>query len=262
MRTYLLPLIALLLLALAGPALAVDGVLEINQTCAVQTGCFPSDMPLYPVTIGEPGSYRLTSNLIVPDEHTDGIKVGSSGVTIDLNGFEIVRSGCEGAITDCAPALGTGSGVARISSLNRGTSVQNGSITGMGLTGVLLGDQAEVSKVRVRWNRLDGIRTNDGSTVTGNTAYQNGRDGIDASAGTTISGNTAYLNGGDGIQAGSGSTVQLNTVRSNGEYGLNLASDAGYRENVITGTVTATTGTVAGGVNAGGNVCNGSLTCP
>ncbi len=38
MRTYLLPLIALLLLALAGPALATDGVAEINHTCAAQTG--------------------------------------------------------------------------------------------------------------------------------------------------------------------------------------------------------------------------------
>ena len=35
MRTYLLPLYALLLLALAGPALAIDGVLEINQACAL-----------------------------------------------------------------------------------------------------------------------------------------------------------------------------------------------------------------------------------
>jgi len=38
MRTRLPPLIALLLLTLAGPALATDGVLEINHTCAVQTG--------------------------------------------------------------------------------------------------------------------------------------------------------------------------------------------------------------------------------
>ena len=43
MRTYLLPLYALLLLALAGPALAVDGVAEISQTCAVETGCFSGD---------------------------------------------------------------------------------------------------------------------------------------------------------------------------------------------------------------------------
>ncbi len=47
MRTYLLPLIALLLLALAGPALATDGVAEINHTCAAQTGCFSADTAGY-----------------------------------------------------------------------------------------------------------------------------------------------------------------------------------------------------------------------
>jgi hypothetical protein len=41
-------LIFLLFLVLAGPALAVDGVLEINQTCAVQTGCFAGDIPGFP----------------------------------------------------------------------------------------------------------------------------------------------------------------------------------------------------------------------
>ena len=33
----------LLLLTLAIPAFASDGVLEINQTCAVNTGCFAGD---------------------------------------------------------------------------------------------------------------------------------------------------------------------------------------------------------------------------
>jgi hypothetical protein len=35
--------IALLTIALTSPALAVDGVLEINQACAVNTGCFSGD---------------------------------------------------------------------------------------------------------------------------------------------------------------------------------------------------------------------------
>ncbi len=108
MRTCLLPLIALLLLALTGPALATDGVAEINQTCAVQTGCFSGDTAGYPVTIdGTAGrSYRLTGDLIVPDENTDGIKVSTPSVTIDLNGFEIVRSGCKGRSATALPPRG------------------------------------------------------------------------------------------------------------------------------------------------------------
>ena len=43
--------LVLLFLVLATPALASDGVLEINQTCAVQTGCFTGDTAGFPVTI-------------------------------------------------------------------------------------------------------------------------------------------------------------------------------------------------------------------
>ncbi len=53
-----------LLLTLATSAYASDGVLEINQACAVNTGCFPGDDPGFPVTVVQPGSYSLT----IPDE--------------------------------------------------------------------------------------------------------------------------------------------------------------------------------------------------
>ena len=38
-------------LLLATPARAGDGALEINQTCAVNTGCFARDTAGFPVTI-------------------------------------------------------------------------------------------------------------------------------------------------------------------------------------------------------------------
>jgi hypothetical protein len=137
-------MIFLLFLALAGPALAVDGVLEINQTCAVQTGCFPNDGPGYPIFIDQPGSYRLTSNLVVLNENTDGIRIGASSISIDLNGFEIVRQGCEGAAVACVPESGIGSGIelSAVAEDARGISVKNGSIVGMGAHGVALGGGA------------------------------------------------------------------------------------------------------------------------
>lgn len=247
-------------LAVVGPAIATDGVIEINQTCAVQTGCFIGDGAGYPIKITEPGSYRLTSNLIIPDENTDGIIISTSDVGIDLNNFAIIRSGCEGATTNCTPTsmTATGSGVKRISALNRGISLKNGSITGMGNLGVYLGDQAEILGLRVRWNRLDGIRVGGGSIVSGCTVYQNGDRGIVADAGSTLSGNTVYQNGSHGIAAFSGSTVQHNTARQNGGFGLALSSSSAYRENVISNNTTG----AATGVDAGGNVCNGSTTCP
>ena len=48
--------------SIAAPGAASDGVLEINQTCAVNTGCFPGDAPGFPVHLdGTPSkSYALT----------------------------------------------------------------------------------------------------------------------------------------------------------------------------------------------------------
>jgi hypothetical protein len=90
MRIYLLPLFAPLLLVLAGPALAVDGVLEINQACAVNTGCFSGDVSGFPVSInGSAGrSYRLTSDLVIPSVNSNGILANAPD--IDLGGFSII----------------------------------------------------------------------------------------------------------------------------------------------------------------------------
>ena len=219
-------LILLLLLGLAGTALAVDGVAEINQSCAVQTGCFGGDAAGYPVAIdGTAGrSYRLTGDLIVPDIR-DGIIVSTPSVTIDLNGFEIVRSGCEGATSNCTSTRGLGSGVSVGEGLPDlleifGISVKNGSITGMAHYGVYLGEQAEVSGLRVRWNRFDGIRVDKGSIVSGSTAYENGRNGIYAKAGSTVSGNEVYENGYQGISVFAGSIVSGNAAYRNGDDGI------------------------------------------
>jgi hypothetical protein len=55
--------------------------------------------------------------------------------------------------------------------------------------------------------------------------------------------------------------VARNTVRNNDGAGLNLGAQSAYRENVITASFGQTV-IGASAVNAGGNVCNGSLACP
>jgi len=201
--------------------LASDGVLEINQTCAVQTGCFAGDTSGFPVTISASGSYRLTSNLVVPNENTDGIQVSTDNVSIDLAGFEIRGVVvCSGTPIACVPNAGTGSGVERTTTSLSGISIRNGSIRGMGNFGVLLGAQSEVMNVRVRSNRIDGIATELGSTVSGSTAYRNGGDGIGAGSSSTVSGNTASQNGENGIEALDGSTVSGNTTYQNERDGI------------------------------------------
>jgi parallel beta-helix repeat protein len=343
-------LLLLFMSTTATSALATDGVLEINQTCAVETGCFAGDEPGFPVSISaRGGSYRLTSDLIVPDEDTHGIEILSVArdLGIDLNNFLITRSGC--GLAECTPAQGSGSGVTANFTIADGISVRNGSIIGMGAYGVSLRDQAEVTNLRLRWNRLDGIKVDTGSTISGNSVHQNGGNGITALEGSTISGNTVYQNGsvgisaatgstithntsydnggggivvngastvlgntafgngGNGIEAGTGSTVRNNTsqqnlqrgidarfgaqvvantvynngdgdasddgiacengctitgntARSNDGYGIRInGSETSYGDNTLSNN---TQGTVIGGIDAGGNVCNGSLTCP
>jgi hypothetical protein len=70
----------------AGLSAAVDGVIEINQASAAVggiNGSAVSDPPGYPVVITQPGSYRLTSDLL-PGSQT-AIRIDASDVSIDLN---------------------------------------------------------------------------------------------------------------------------------------------------------------------------------
>ncbi len=102
-----------------------------------------------------------------------------------------------------------------------------------------------------------GIRAAFNSVVRGNTVSDNTLEGIDGDVNNMIEGNTIASNGGKGIQATS-SLVKDNQIANNGGVGLELNSDSGYRENVIRGN---TGGAVTGGVDLGGNLCNGLTTC-
>ena len=78
----------------ASSAWAVDGVVLINQASALAGNVTPGDTPGFPVTISQPGSYRLAGNLTVPDANTTAIEVTATGqVTVDLNGFVISGPG-------------------------------------------------------------------------------------------------------------------------------------------------------------------------
>jgi hypothetical protein len=91
---------ALAALALASlPALAVDGVILIDQNKALAGNVTAGDTPGYPITINTPGSYRLSGNLTVPaGKH--GIVIATDGVTLDLNGFSVSGPPGEHGITD------------------------------------------------------------------------------------------------------------------------------------------------------------------
>ncbi|MEZ4333326.1 MAG: right-handed parallel beta-helix repeat-containing protein [Myxococcota bacterium] len=258
--------LALVLSILLAPiaALASDGVLEINQTCATLTGCFSGDAAGFPVTIdGSAGSsYLLTSDLDVADAATDGILITTSDVTIDLNGFALHGpTVCSGTPTTCAPTgLGSGIRADRTSGSAASISVRNGSIEGFGLDGLLLREDARVDEVRVRSNGSTGIQVDASSVVTNCVAERNGSDGIKAigtgivsgcttawnhargiyaGPGSTVTGSTAYRNDGIGIVAGDGSPgakgveISGNAVRENGLDGIFLSVGGLARGNAV-----------------------------
>lgn len=191
--------LATLFAGLCGSLYAVDGVVLIDQNRALAGGVTPGDTPGFPVTISQPGSYRLAGDLTVPDANTDAIDITANHVTIDLNGFSIIGpTVCTGGppVTSCSP---TGSGVG-VSSLTASyITVKNGGVRGMGSNGLALGGLNLVDQVIAENNGSSGISLSGGS-VLNSVVSSNGSIGIDVAGGTVIS-NISQANGGAGIVA-------------------------------------------------------------
>jgi hypothetical protein len=241
-------------------AFAVDGVLEINHACATQLGCFSGDSVGYPITIdgSAGGSYRLTSDLVLPNENTSGITVTADDVTIDLNGFAITGpTTCVGSVPPVCTPLGNGSGI--LASANN-LSVSNGTIRGMGNHCVKPGNFSMIHHLHLRHCGGDGITLGSVSIITNNTVSSVGGDGIRSDQAVI---RTNLINGtaGDGIHATGQSIVESNVVffaGQDGANGLNMATLTGYLHN----TVSQTSGPVTGGTEMGVNICGGNTTCP
>jgi len=198
---------AMAMLALAGSAGAVDGTVEINQAKVLAGSGFP-------FTIGTSGSYRLTGNLTVPAS-TNGINVTANNVTIDMNGFSITGPGSTSGLVNGVSA----SGIADV-------TVENGTITGMGLA-IVLGNFGIVRNVHADKNGF-GIDVGDNSVVEGCTANNSTANyGIACSNGCSISGNTANNNTDEGIYcSGSGCQITGNTANGNPNVGIDCNSNA------------------------------------
>ena len=187
-------------------------------TCAVQTGCFPGDAPGYPVQITQPGSHRLTSNLVLPNLATTGISITADDVSIDLNGF-----GIRGPNT-CDPGscngVGSGNGITKESILDnrKRISVTNGIVSGTGGACILLGDEARVESVSVSGCGGAGIVVGARSTVFRNRIVSIRQRGLN------LGGDSAFAD--------------------------NVIALAGL------GGVPGQTETVVGGTSTGGNVCD------
>lgn len=244
-----------MILGWAGSALAVDGVVLIDQNRAIAGNITAGDAPGFPVTISKAGSYRLSGNLTVPDENTDAVEITFDNVTLDLNGFAILGpTVCSGTPLSCSPS-GSGRGVD--AGGKSFITVVNGTIRGMGQIGILTSFGSRVENMNVSSCGGTGISVGTGA-VSNNTASSNGGSGISVSDGR-VSNNTASSNGGRGINVVAG-TVSNNTATGNASFGLNLGLNAGYVNNVLANN-NGGGPEVSGGVQLGNNLCNGVL-CP
>ena len=195
---------------------APDGAILITQD-AVFGSALPGDAPGFPITISQPGSYRLASNIVVPNANTTAIEITASHVSLDLNGFAILGpTVCSGTpVTGCSP---TGQGVGILANLG-GTSnvtVRNGTVSGMGNTGVLVVVGGLVERIHASHNGTDGVVLQDGALALNNTATRNGRFGLSTNFGSSALGNIARFNRTRGISADSSTGTAHNVVTGNG----------------------------------------------
>ncbi|MBI4906776.1 MAG: right-handed parallel beta-helix repeat-containing protein [Acidobacteria bacterium] len=225
----------------AGTLYAADGIVLIDQRIVMQGKVTPNDMPGFPVTISQPGSYRLSGNLVVPDSSTTAIQITADNVMLDLNGFSIMGPNvCTSTPTVRCTFSGGGIGVMAVSSTGPSPAnvrVINGTVSGMGGHGIrMMGDGTVVEKVHAVSNGGPGIVVGEGSVID-SVAKLNGSGaaiigsivrgctssnnvfGIFVRPGGVASGNIASNNAVGGISV-TNATARGNTAYNNTDYGI------------------------------------------
>jgi hypothetical protein len=230
---------ALALLLLARTTYAVDGVVLIDEAAVLAGGITAGDGPGYPVTISEPGSYRLSGNLNVP-AGVSGFWIETNDATLDLNGFAII--GANSAFTDGIFIFGNN------------VEVRRGTVREFGRHGIFSRNAGKC------FDCIDA----EGVRIIDVRAISNGLNGIRLeSQGGLVEGCSAHTNGNAGINAqGNGTLVKNSVARANKTYGFIGSSNTGLRSNVATANNGGDLNPqMLGGVNLGENVC-GTVVCP
>jgi hypothetical protein len=211
---------------------AVDGVVLIDQNKALAGSVTPGDLPGFPISIKQPGSYRLAGNLTLPDANTSGIEINVQNVTLDLNGFATLGSVTCGELpTISCSTSGTGRGVR--SSAFANVLIRNGFAQGMGGDGMFVL----------------------GGTVESIQATQNAGTGINMTAGI-VRASITRDNGSAGIALGYGSVLR-NALNHN-RVGLSATNGTSYTGNTFNFNTVIVQGP---GINTGQNLCDSAI-CP
>ncbi|MCC6227881.1 MAG: hypothetical protein IT432_01490 [Phycisphaerales bacterium] len=235
---------------------------EVEPRIAINSSNTPGDADsLYKIT--QPGSYYLTGNITgVVGKH--GIEIAASGVTLDLNGFELIGVASMGNVDGVTV---TTSGLTNIAVLNgsirnwgqdgidfittptAGCRIQGIVVTGCAGVSFYLGTRSEISQCVSRGG-LTGYYTGMANTVRDCVADAAIQTGMFIGAGSTVSncvavGNadgfylsganasncTSYLNSGCGFVALGGSAITNCIARANSLDGIKCATECRITDN-------------------------------
>lgn len=159
----------------------------------------------------------------------DGVHIGASHVTLNLNGHLIGSNGSG------ATAVVVNSGATN-------ATVENGRITGFNTGVVVEAASGKVQAIRA-WNNSFGVvvQSADSSVVTGNTLFDNIAQGIRVFSGQKVQiiGNALRENTDDGVfvqAAAVNATISGNKAISNGSNGIDVdGADAHITGNIANG---------------------------
>ncbi|MCL4220889.1 MAG: right-handed parallel beta-helix repeat-containing protein [Phycisphaerales bacterium] len=209
-----------------------------SETCPGNSQCV--------FRITQPGSYYLTANITVPAPKS-GIRIASPGVTIDLNGFEIIGqagswSGVEfenqagsypgtvvrnGKVRNCG-----GSGVHLFATGTRGTIIEQVVATGNGQVGIFVSDAGVLRHCSASQNLGGGFQagTANNSVVEHCVAYGNDGSGFSiVGQGGLVRHCSAAENTGDGFTIGNGASIIDCIARGNDSVGIYLSNGSCVR---------------------------------
>lgn len=174
-------------------------------------------------TISQPGSYYLTGN-ITGVAGKRGIGITASGVTVDLNGFDLV--GVPGSLD----------GVAVTVSPTTNVTILNGSVRDWGGNGVVCANalSGRIHGVSASGNSFAGIRGGNKFVISQCVSFDNNSGGILSNSGSSVEGCTAHSNSGSGFALGIGSTIVHCSAASNTADGFTLNSSSNVTNSTAT----------------------------
>jgi hypothetical protein len=219
---------ALIVAGAAAPAHGA-GIIDLNQECAI-AGCFEGDAPNFPITITQPGHYRLTSDLESAGLAGIQVELLIGHVTLDLNGHTMDGGNtCSVSIpvTGCVHSNGGPGVTIRAAS----GSLRNGIVRGFrgdGVRGTLSGGFL-IEDMTIMENGNNGValnlaETSFGLTIRNSRIVRNAGHGFTDSFGagnrhTHIDDSLFVGNGNTGAVLSSG-TVVRSTFHWNGGTGV------------------------------------------